>query len=48
MKKETLKLLKFKLSDKISKAISVFNKTAPQTDGKGFGVVLDNKKATNE
>ena len=44
MKKETLKLLKFKLSDKISKAISVFNKTAPQTDGKGFGVVLDNKK----
>ena len=44
MKKEILKLLKFKLSDKISKAISTFNKTAYYTDGKGFGVIINDKK----
>ena len=42
MEKNLLKLLKFKKNEKISKVISVFNITAPYTDGKGFGVVIDN------
>ena len=44
MKNKILKLLMFKPNDKLSKVISVFNKTAIYTDGKGFGVVINNQK----
>ena len=44
MEKNLLKLLKFKKNEKISKVISAFNITAPYTDGKGFGVVIDNNE----
>lgn len=43
MDKKILKLLKFKKTEKISKIISVFNRTALHTDGKGFGVIVNNK-----
>ena len=44
MKNKILKLLMFKPNDKLSKVISAFNKTAIYTDGKGFGVVINNQK----
>lgn len=44
MKNQILKLLMFSPSDKLSKVISAFNKTAMYTDGKGFGVVINDKK----
>ncbi len=42
MNKEIINLITFKEKDKISKVINVFNKTAPYTDSKGFGVVVNN------
>ena len=44
MKKEIIRLITFKEKDKISKVINVFNKTAPFTDSKGFGVVVNKGK----
>tara|TARA_B100000902_G_C27316319_1_gene921555 strand:+ start:1482 stop:2888 length:1407 start_codon:yes stop_codon:yes gene_type:complete len=44
MENKILKLLMFKTKDRISKVISAFNKTAMYTDGKGFGVVINDKK----
>ena len=44
MRKEIIKLITFKEQDKISKVINVFNKTAPYTDSKGFGVVINKSK----
>jgi D-glycero-alpha-D-manno-heptose-7-phosphate kinase len=44
MKNKILKLLMFKPNDNLSKVISAFNKTAIYTDGKGFGVVINDQK----
>ena len=44
MKKEIIKLITFKEKEKVSKVISIFNKTAHFTDSKGFGVVIDKSK----
>ena len=44
MNKDIIKLISFKEREKISKVIQVFNKTAPLTDSKGFGVVVNKSK----
>ena len=41
MNDKILKSLMFTPNDKLSKVISVFNRTSIYTDGKGFGVVIN-------